>query len=617
MKPRSNATLFLLLSWMFCQSAQANDTIVIDRYFDFVAATNRCEWFYDKYRHWQASTLDDSALIWQAHDADFFNIQDQGRYWLRFSVYNQDSIPLYLHLGPGSADVYRMQLYVVSSLNTDSSIVTGSDFPVSQRPLKNADLCFRALFRPQQYYTCYIYLERAATPVQTTLILYNPLAATHTHQGRIYLYHSGFTVGVAALYGIIAILILFFFPQTLHVGYALYTLGGLGYLTASLGVGIEILWSEYPYFGAFSEEFFAMLLSIGLLIMSRVVLQTPIRYKYINKLLTLTIIIGILYTLVGGWRYAFPLLMMTYSSLIAAIALLLALIAITVLCFCNYYRYKEVESLWFFTVFGFVIIFAITMLLTQSGIIPRTQFINGIMPHLVILVEATLATLFVVNRIKNQLLARQQRELALQLQRQRELERISHDLHDEVGSTLSSISILGDATLQNSQPGVGQNRLATISMRAREVMDTMSDIVWSVNPKNDDFGSIMLRMREFAVEVLEAEDIALYFTSDSTLENLQLPMEQRKDLYLIFKEAINNAAKYAQAQNVWIHFSKNQQAIQLEIRDDGVGFDINCSTSGNGLRNMQVRAKRLGGNFVINSKIKEGTSLTLSFRVTS
>ncbi|MBK6946902.1 MAG: ATP-binding protein [Haliscomenobacter sp.] len=219
--------------------------------------------------------------------------------------------------------------------------------------------------------------------------------------------------------------------------------------------------------------------------------------------------------------------------------------------------------------------------------------------------------------LKNQLLARQQRELTLQRQRQQELERISRDLHDEVGSTLSSISILGDATSQNLEVGLGKNRMVTISERARQVMDTMSDIVWSVNPKNDELDSIVLRMREFAVETLETKGVLLHFSVDEDLQYLQLPMERRKDFYLIFKEAINNATKYAQAQHVWVILAKQGEAIHLEIRDDGKGFDAETVKPGNGLRNMQARAERLGGVFTIKSELEVGTTIQLSFPVTS
>ncbi len=213
---------------------------------------------------------------------------------------------------------------------------------------------------------------------------------------------------------------------------------------------------------------------------------------------------------------------------------------------------------------------------------------------------------FVYTRLKEQ---QRRRSEALR-------QKIASDLHDEMGSTLSSISILSEAAQRNIPTEEAAQPLSTISERTRQVMDTMSDIVWSVNPKNDEFGSVVMRMREFAAETLEAKNITLQFNSHESLQELELPMEQRKDFYLFFKEAINNAAKYAQAKQVVVNLTKNLNAIHLEIKDDGRGFDPQKVKIGNGLQNLQERANRLKGNFSLNSKENEGTTVTLTFPAT-
>lgn len=195
-------------------------------------------------------------------------------------------------------------------------------------------------------------------------------------------------------------------------------------------------------------------------------------------------------------------------------------------------------------------------------------------------------------------------------------QKIARDLHDEMGSTLSSISILSEAAQKNMPLEAASQPLNTISQRTRQVMDTMSDIVWSVNPKNDEFGSVVMRMREFAAETLEAKNINLQFTCQDALQELELPMELRKDFYLFFKEAINNAAKYAQAQQVWVNLSKQLNEIKLEVKDDGRGFDPQQEKKGNGLQNMQERAQRLKGKFSLHSQENTGTQIVLTFPFT-
>ncbi len=107
--------------------------------------------------------------------------------------------------------------------------------------------------------------------------------------------------------------------------------------------------------------------------------------------------------------------------------------------------------------------------------------------------------------------------------------RIARDLHDEMGSTLSSISILSEAALRNLQADIDRSRFSIIGERTRQVMEAMSDIVWSVNPRNDTMENVLQRMKEFAVEILEPQGIALHFKAGEAVKSLNMPMEKRKD----------------------------------------------------------------------------------------
>lgn len=190
--------------------------------------------------------------------------------------------------------------------------------------------------------------------------------------------------------------------------------------------------------------------------------------------------------------------------------------------------------------------------------------------------------------------------------------RIARDLHDEMGSTLSSISILSEAALRNLQTDIDRARFGIIGDRSRQVMDAMSDIVWSVNPRNDKMENVLQRMKEFAVEILEARDIALHFEVDESVKSLNLSMEKRKDFYLLFKEAINNAAKYSGAHDVWVTVLDENDSLKMEVRDNGCGFDPAAVKLGNGLWNMQRRAERMGGKLEIISNLSKGVCIRLS-----
>jgi signal transduction histidine kinase len=209
------------------------------------------------------------------------------------------------------------------------------------------------------------------------------------------------------------------------------------------------------------------------------------------------------------------------------------------------------------------------------------------------------------------------RERLLQLARLNRLRnRIARDLHDEVGSSVSSIAIYSKIVHDHVDSATFDNEplLKKIADYATEIMESMNDIVWNINTKNDAFESIISRMREHAYGLFEAKGYILHFTFDENLKRAKLTMEKRRDFYLIYKEALNNIAKYADGKNVWISLSLQQKVINLTIKDDGKGFDKSgIKKSGNGLSNMQHRAKALKGDFTINSYLGKGTEISLKF----
>jgi len=201
---------------------------------------------------------------------------------------------------------------------------------------------------------------------------------------------------------------------------------------------------------------------------------------------------------------------------------------------------------------------------------------------------------------------------ALRLQAVRN--RIASDLHDEIGSNLSNISIFSSVAQQNAS-NENNALLKKISEYTQVSMEAMSDIVWMINPRNDRFENIFTRMRSLAAEIFEAKHCALHIELDDKLNNIKLNMEKRKNFYLIYKEAINNVAKYAACKDVWINMQLHHNEVLLHIKDNGNGFDVAKRKNGNGLFNMQQRADMLNGKLVITSKPDGGTLVELRFEV--
>jgi signal transduction histidine kinase len=196
-------------------------------------------------------------------------------------------------------------------------------------------------------------------------------------------------------------------------------------------------------------------------------------------------------------------------------------------------------------------------------------------------------------------------------------EKVARDLHDDVGSTLTSINILSEMSIQkvNGNSHEISDYLHRISNNSSQMMDAMDDIVWNIKPANDTMVKIIARMREYAATIFEPKEILYRFANEELVKNISLNMDVRRSLLLIFKEALNNIVKYAGAKMVSIEFKLVKDNLYLTIRDDGKGFDINTVKYGNGIENMTKRASNFNGDLEIESKENVGTKVIITIPV--
>jgi len=199
--------------------------------------------------------------------------------------------------------------------------------------------------------------------------------------------------------------------------------------------------------------------------------------------------------------------------------------------------------------------------------------------------------------------------------------RIATDLHDDIGASLSRMAILSEVVKQQTAGGNDQSSglLTEIADSARGLVDSMGDIVWSIDPRRDDLQSLVRRIRQFASDVLEARGIDWELLVPPEVEGLKLGPDERQHLFLILKESINNIARHGEGTNT-VSVSINVEGRQLiaEIKDDGCGFTPrepddarSKGRGGNGLPNMRERAMQLGGRLDIASSPGAGTRLKL------
>lgn len=187
---------------------------------------------------------------------------------------------------------------------------------------------------------------------------------------------------------------------------------------------------------------------------------------------------------------------------------------------------------------------------------------------------------------------------------------ISKDLHDEIGSTLTSISILSAST-KNAEEKLSESTrevLQDIATQSKAIQQNMSDIVWSIRSENSSIENLATRIREYIGQTLEPLQIHTSINIEEQLNQLKLPMQYRKELLLISKEAISNIAKHSGATLATVQIKKDKNSLQLLIADNGIWKGNN---SGTGSKSMKERANTIGGELIIDSNNGEGTAIRL------
>lgn len=191
---------------------------------------------------------------------------------------------------------------------------------------------------------------------------------------------------------------------------------------------------------------------------------------------------------------------------------------------------------------------------------------------------------------------------------------IAADLHDDIGTRLTEISLLTDMVLhqKSEAPGSSRETVRNIGNIARSLIESVSDIVWLINPGRDSLYDLFIKIKDSYEEILSYKQIQFFINNLNSLEHIVLPVEYRKHVYLIFKEAMNNALKYSECSEISINADVRGNLLQITLYDDGKGFDVQSHHSGNGLHDMQKRAESCAGTLRIQSNIGEGTMVRFS-----
>lgn len=254
-----------------------------------------------------------------------------------------------------------------------------------------------------------------------------------------------------------------------------------------------------------------------------------------------------------------------------------------------------------------------------SFIIPipiwRTGWAQALYVLIAIAIVATVARVISTRRLGHRLAV-----LAAQQAMERERMRIAQDMHDEIGSKLTKISFMSERAIRELDGHAPvANKLESIARTSRDLLQSLDEIVWAVNPHNDTLEHLAVYLGQYANEYLQNTAVNCELSIARGLPDYPLSAEDRHNLFLAFEESLNNALKHGRASSIRIEMFVEAAQFRIQIRDNGCGFDpgnlnkaANGGREGNGLRNMRQRLSLLGGEFTIASEVGKGTLVSFS-----
>ena len=188
--------------------------------------------------------------------------------------------------------------------------------------------------------------------------------------------------------------------------------------------------------------------------------------------------------------------------------------------------------------------------------------------------------------------------------------RITRDLHDEVGSSLGSISLTAEQLEKMASDAEMKEELGDLSLMAREACVSLREVVWVIDQSTIHLPDLIKKLVERAERVLHGMELSVEIPPDCP--NTEVALAFKRYLIMFFKEAVHNCVRHAHATQAWVGFSTDDQRLQVSVRDNGCGFDPEGESDGCGVDNMKERAKEMGGDLEIVSQPGKGTSIVLS-----
>jgi signal transduction histidine kinase len=525
--------------------------------------------------------------------------------WLRFALISPKAQTYYLDLHDCLLD--QVELHQIDEKGHHLRLTTGDAFPFYKRPVHNLNFTLVIPLKAHQRSVFYLRVS-SRDAMQLTMVLktQHDFLVSSTRQYLL----LGLYFGASILVMIYNILLFWLVRDKNYLYYFSFLLPFFISNLSVEGLSFQYLWPNWPCVANMANTFFTGVASatgiwfaIHFLNLRHYLSRgLPIYYSFMG--------IGAGISLLSCFFYTVALNQFTAFYLIIACALLL--------CTSLYVINQGFQPGKYYLIgWGVFFLFSTLFMLRNATLIPSDYMITTHGYQVAFLLQQIIFTYGIGYNMRQYKREKEltQKQLYQQLlENERTRSRIARDLHDDIGSTLSSILILSGISLgQAIQNNLTAAQLLTrIHHSTRNMLDRMKDIVWATRSDHDALSCLATRMREFAVSILEATNIQFSLLFDDTLHSCRLPVQANYDLYVVFKEAINNIAKHAEATAVVVEVRAHPQGLLLKIQDNGKGFDTSQTKGGNGVGNIEKRAHYLGGKVCFNSQPGKGTEIVLT-----
>ena len=542
-------------------------------------------------------------------------------YWVTFQVSNPTPAKKEFYINLENPRLNDVTVYILSNNAVKTTYRFGDYFPYTARPVYENFFAFPLQFDSTETQRIFLFIRHKGNTLQVPISMVDRNRFLQSIESNYIV--TGITTGVLFLTFFFALFFYFQSKNKLFVFYAIYAFCLWGWLWSTEAFGFQYIYSNLPSWanriGPGSS-----VIAIVFFIACCLEFCKP----YDNKSRASKILRVLMY-LLAGWGIL-PFLPFINISKAGSMSLFLSvhfLLNVGTIFFLVAYllwvSFARNKLVWFY--FSAVIISlscSLALVARHSGWIdlPVTSgtFMSiGVVIELIVMTAGITRQFYMYKEEKEAMLVeylRQQKAIneKILLTEEAERKRIARELHDDIGAGLTRVTLMSE--IAKSKTNISAKELEDIAIACRGLVSNMGEIVWSLNPENNSLAQLIGYMREELNKLLEYSGIDYNIELPVDTNAVRLSNEQRRNILLVTKEAVNNAVKYSKAKNIGVQASLVDSLLSFKIEDDGIGYNEVTRKAGNGIRNIKQRIEEMNGDLSIKSEEGKGTTIQFSVK---